>query len=77
MITISVTKSPWDDHEFTTSASFTIGEDARTSDAIRAFVNALVLETYGLESIRASLLAISEELAEEISAYNRIMQERS
>ena len=76
MITITVSKQPWDDHNYTTQATFTISEDALVTEAIHAFVNALLLETYGLEAIRNSLQTVSLDLQESIEAHFEVMQDR-
>ena len=76
MITITVNKEPWEDHDYTLNTTFSIGEDATAHSAIRAFVDALSLESYCLEGIRNSLAIVAGDLEDSIESNYNVMQER-
>ena len=76
MITITVNKEPLEDHDYTLNTTFSISEDATAHSAIRALVDALLLESYGLEGIRNSLVIVAGDLKDSIESSYNVMQER-
>ena len=76
MITIHINKEHWEDHPFTVDSTITIDEDATSYQALLAFIQALRLETYGDEAIRAALVEAAAELQEWITASHTVMTDR-
>lgn len=64
---INVTRLPWEEAQFTTEATITIGEEATATDFISACVSAMLIESYSSSVILNGLSNVAESLREDIS----------